>query len=111
VLSGLGVHERLLALALLALALVVIAGLVLVAYAVLAGTAMPLVGSVCRLDLLAPGSFGASGSTPRTSRPGCWGLAAWWACGQRRPTSRCGHRPAGPSVIHRQTEPNADERP
>jgi hypothetical protein len=77
----------------------------------LAGLAMPLVGSVHRLDLLAPGGIVASGSTPSTSRPGCWGLAAWPAGGRRRAPSRRRHRPAGPGVLHRQAEGNPAEGP
>jgi hypothetical protein len=95
----------------LALARLVLAGLVPAAFALLARLAMPLVGSAWRLDLLAPGGIVAGGFTPSSSLPGSWGLAAWPARGQRRPPSRRRHRPAGPGILHRQAEPNADEGP
>jgi hypothetical protein len=80
---------------LLALAL---AGLVLAARPILLSFAISLVGSAWRLGALVARGIVA---IPRTSRPGCWRVAARGTRGQRRPTPRPrrGHRRAGLGVL------------
>jgi hypothetical protein len=97
------------ALAVLVLARLVLAGLLPAALARLARLARPGAGSARRRDPPAPSGSLASPSTPRTSHPGPRGLATWPARGQRRPPTR--HRPAGPGILHRQAEANADQGP
>ena len=84
--------------------------LVLAAFAVLPGVGMPLVGSVRRLGPLAPRSIVARCQTPRTSGPGCRGLAARGARSQRHPMSRSRHSRVHSGVLHDQPKSNPDER-
>ena len=93
----------------LALALVLaLAGFVLAARPVLVCVAIALVGSAWRLCALVAGGIVA---IPRTSRPGCWGVAGRRTRGQRRftPRPRRGHRCAGLGVLHDQAESSPDE--
>jgi hypothetical protein len=97
----------------LVLAGLAITGFVLAALAVVAGVAMPVVGSVRRLSALAVGGPIAIGSIPATSRLGCGGLAARRMRGQRRATCppRGRDRRGSLGVLHGQGKNNPDEGP
>jgi hypothetical protein len=86
------------------------AGLVLPARPVLLRVAISLVGLAWRL-----GAQGAGGivAIPRTSRPGCWGVAGGRTRGQRRstPGPRRGDRRAGLGVLCDQAQSSPDEGP
>jgi hypothetical protein len=102
-----------LALVLAGLVLAAAAGLIPAPFAFLVSFAMPLPGPVRRLGGLLAGGLVAMGSTPGTSRPGGWGLAARRPRGQRRlagtPWRRQGRAWLG--VLHGQAEGNSDEGP
>lgn len=88
-------------------------GFVRAAFAVLVGVAVPLARSVRRVGALVACGIVAIRPIVGTRRPGCWGLAARRARGQRRPacTPGCRHRRAGLGVLHGQAEGNPDEGP